>query len=422
MTQAELKNLQQQKLNALLDEILPANRFYARKFAAAGLRRDDVRSLNDLAKLPFTTKDEVLDDQRSHPPYGSCVTYPISRYTRFHQTSGTSGQPLRWLDTNESWNWVTGCWKSIFGLAGIGEQERLLFAFSFGPFLGFWSAFEAACSLGCLCLPGGGLSSVARLRLLLENEATVVLCTPTYALRLAEVAREQGIELSSATPGYRVRAILVAGEPGGSIPETRARIETEWHARVFDHSGMTEMGPFSIECPRHPGGLHILESDYIAEVIDPKTQQPVAAGEVGELVMTNLGRVASPLLRYRTGDLVCVDPQPPADALGFVRLAGGILGRTDDMIHIRGNNVYPSLLESVLRRFPEVVEFQIHVQRSTTLLQMTIEVEAAPECAGLEERIAEAIRAQLLFRPEVRVVQPGSLPRFEMKARRIRYS
>jgi len=185
---------------------------------------------------------------------------------------------------------------------------------------------------------GGGLSSGARLRLILDNRASVVLCTPTYALHLARFAREQGIRLDASTPGYSVRSLIVAGEPGGSIPATRARIEEAWNARVFDHSGMTEIGPLAIECSANPGGLHILEDDYFAEVLDTKTGNVAAAGQPGELVLTNLGRLGSPLLRYRTGDLVRVDPRPCPCGRKWLRLDGGILGRTDDMIAIRGNN------------------------------------------------------------------------------------
>src|SRR4029077_10046377 len=153
---------------------------------------------------------------------GQALTYPVERYCRMHQTSGTSGQPLRWLDTTQSWNWLLGCWETMFQVVGLRAGDRLFFPFSFGPFLGFWTAFDAASRLGYLCLPGGGMSSAARLRFLLDNHATVVLCTPTYALRLAEVANQQGIDLK----GGSVRLLIVAGEPGGSIAATRARIES----------------------------------------------------------------------------------------------------------------------------------------------------------------------------------------------------
>jgi phenylacetate-CoA ligase len=304
----------------------------------------------------------------------------------------------------------------MYTLAGLHQGDRLFFPFSFGPFLGFWTAFEAGTRRGNLCLPGGGMSSAARLRFLLDNEATVVFCTPTYALRLAEVAEANGIRLASTTPGYKVRALIVAGEPGGSIPGTRSRIEQAWQARVFDHSGMTEVGPVAIECLENPSGLHILEEDYLAEVIDPVTTEPVEPGSVGELVLTNLGRVGSPLIRYRTGDLVRVDPRPCPCGRPWLRLEGGILGRTDDMIHIRGNNVYPTALEAVLRRFGDVGEYRAVLSREGTMTSLRIEVEGSQEIAA---RVSQAIREDLLFRADVVAVPPGSLPRFEMKAKRI---
>ena len=205
-------------------------------------------ALDDWQRLPFTTKEELLANQTEHPPYGELLTYPLDRYTRLHQTSGTKGAPLRWLDTADSWDWMLGCWRKMFAMVGVTAADRLLFAFSFGPFLGFWTAFESAARMGCLTLAAGGLSSGARLRMLLDDRATVVLCTPTYALHLAQFAQEQGIRLDGTTPGYAVRCLIVAGEPGGSIPATRARIEQAWNARVFDHSGMTEIGPCAMEC------------------------------------------------------------------------------------------------------------------------------------------------------------------------------
>lgn len=417
LDRAELTALQQARLGKLLDEVLPRNPFYARKFQAAGLRRDDIGGRDNLRRLPWTTKSELLADQLAHPPYGSNLTYPVAQYTRMHQTSGSTSQPLRWLDTAASWEHLLGCWQSIFDIAGITAADRLLFAFSFGPFLGFWTAFEAGQRRGCLCLPGGGISSVARLNMMLDHQATAVFCTPTYALRLAETAREHGIELSKANDRYAVRALVVAGEPGGCIPATRERIEDAWQARVFDHSGMTEVGPMAIECTEGRGGLHILEGDYLIEVIDPKSEQAAPAGAIGELVVTTLGRVGSPLIRYRTGDLVRVDGRPCPCGRTFMRLAGGILGRTDNMIHVRGNNVYPAALENVIRRFREVAEFRIVVNEQASMTELRIEIEPENNGDDLPERVSQAIRDELLFRAEVVIVE--SLPRFEMKASRV---
>jgi phenylacetate-CoA ligase len=416
LDRAALAALQRDRLRALFEEILPRNEFYARKFASAGIRPEQIHSPADLVGLPLTTKAELSADQDGHPPYGLILTYPLDRYNRLHQTSGTSGKPLRWLDTPESWDNLLGCWETMYRTVGLKPADRLFFAFSFGPFLGFWTAFDAASRMGFLCLSGGGLSSVARLRLLLETQATVLLCTPTYALRLAEAAREAGIDLHSGD----VRTILVAGEPGGSIPATRARIEEAWGARVFDHTGLTEVGPVAIECREKPFGLHILENEYVAEVLDPLTAAPVAPGQVGELVLTNLHRWGSPVIRYRTGDMVRVKTEPCPCGRSFLRLEGGILGRTDDMIHVRGNNFYPAALEGVVRRFAEMAEYRVEVDHTGPLVVLRLEIEPVrPELGpALAERVHQAIRDELFFRAEVKIVAPGSLPRFEMKAQR----
>jgi phenylacetate-CoA ligase len=411
----DLARLQQERLLALLAEILPRNAFYARKLAG-----HSIRCLADLTSLPFTTKAELLADQEQHPPYGTNLTYPLSQYRRLHQTSGTSGQPLRWLDTEASWSRLLDCWITIFRIIGLRSDDRLFFPFSFGPFLGFWTAFEAGQRHGCLCLPAGGMSTNARLRFLLDNQVTVIFCTPTYALRMAEVAHQEGLDLATAG----VRALIVAGEPGGSIPATRQRIEAAWHARVLDHSGMTEIGPLSIESPPTPGSLYVLEADYLVEVIDPATGQPAPPGTLGELVVTTLGRHGSPLLRYRTGDLVCLDTRPCPAGRSLTRFDGGIRGRADDMITVRGNNVHPSALQTILHRFSEVAEYRVEVDRSKALPVLRIEVEPLPATPGapLAARVAQAIRDELLFRAEVRAVPPGSLPRFEMKAQRVTLS
>src|SRR5262249_44062081 len=164
-----------------------------------------------------------------------------------------------------------------------------------------------------------------------------------------------------------VRALIVAGEPGGNVPGTRARIEAAWGARVFDHSGMTEVGPLGIECPEAPGGLHLIESVCLPEVIDPTTGRPVPPGVPGELVLTTFDRPGRPLIRYRTGDLVCADARPCPCGRSWVRLDGGIRGRVDDMIVLRGNNLYPGALQAVLHCFPEVAEYRVEVDRSAPL-------------------------------------------------------
>lgn len=413
---------QLEQLRSLVAELFPGNRFYADKLQSAGVTFD-VASLEDFsARFPFTTKPELVTDQLSQPPYGTNLTYPLERYTRFHQTSGTSGKPLRWLDTPENWEGMIESWTEVFRAAGAHAADRVMFAFSFGPFIGFWLAFESAQRLGCLCLPGGGLSTSARLRVLFENRATVLCCTPTYAIRLGEVAREEGLAAESSC----VRTIIVAGEPGGSIPATRKRIAELWPgARVFDHHGMTEVGPVTYECPRQPGVLHVIESAYYAEVIDPASGRPATQGE---LVLTTLNRVGSPLLRYRTGDLVKLVThdasritQPCLCGRYELALDGGILGRVDDMIIVRGVNVYPSAVEAILRDFNEIAEYRVQVTNKNSLAELRLEVEPVKETHDLEGLLAcvgKAFETTLALRVPVSAVPPGTLPRFEMKAQR----
>ena len=413
----QLKEFQGQRLADLLQAVIPANPFWAKKIANAKLDLSSIRHPDDLQRLPLTQKAEFAVDQVEHPPYGTNLTFPATAYCRLHQTSGTStGNPIRWLDTRESWDWMLTCWQTIYRLLGLRSDDRLCFPFSFGPFLGFWAGFEGASRQGNLCIAAGGMSSEARLKLIFDNQITWLGCTPTYALRLAEVAAEKGVNIANGP----VRAILVAGEPGGSIPSVRARISELWGARVFDHWGMTEIGPLATECEDDPNYLTINESACIAEVIDPETERPSTSG-YGELVITNLGRIGSPVIRYRTGDLVQVESTPHPSGRTWMRLRGGILGRSDDMLIVRGNNVFPSSIESIIREFPAVSEFRIVVTRHREMQHVRLELEplADIDTGNLAETIAATIKKRLQFQAEIRLVEAGTLPRFEMKAKRL---
>lgn len=370
-------------LNALLTDIA-TNAFQRPRIA------------NGWGRVPFTTKAELVADFAAHPPYGSNLTFPRAAYTRLCQTSGTTGSPLAILDTPESWDWMLGNWQRIYRESGIVPGDTIYFAFSFGPFLGFWTAFEAAVKYGALCVPGGGLSSATRLQAMATHRADVLCCTPTYALHLAEVARRENLPAN-------VRKIIVAGEPGGSIPSVRERISAAWGgAEVLDHYGMTEVGPVAFQ---KDGALHIIDESYFAEVIDPHTLAPVADGTIGELVLTPLGRTAWPLLRYRTGDLVCRRDSA---------LKGGIIGRVDDMVVVRGVNIYPSAVDAVVRTVPEIAEYRVTISKRSELTELELEIESTD--ANAATRLERALAEAFTLRIPVRLV--GSLPRFELKARR----
>jgi phenylacetate-CoA ligase len=381
------------------------NRFY-------GARLKDAHRFEDIG---FTTKQQLVEDQAKNPPFGTNLTFGIERYTRIHQTSGTAGKPVLWLDTPESWDWWLRCWGEVFRGAGVRQGDRVYVAFSFGPFIGFWAAFEAAQRMGVMAISGGGLSTEQRVQSVLQREATVLVCTPTYALRLADAARQQGIDMAQSA----IRLTVHAGEPGASIPETRKRIQESFGAKTYDHVGMTEMGAYGFEC-EHQLGMHINEDEFIAEMIDPITLQPVNDGEKGELVLTNLGRVGMPLIRYRTGDLGVISREPCVCGRAWPRLMGGVLGRADDMFTIRGINVFPSAIENIVRRHPEIVEFAIEVHRRREMHELHLKVEIAGPSNGVIERLAHEFSNDLRIRASIEHVADGSLPRFELKSRRLR--
>ena len=418
LNRKELLAWQLEKIQSLLAAIVPENAFYAERLQVAGVKT--VGSLEEFSQLvPFTFKKDWVDDQQKHPPYGTNLTYPLDHYTRLHQTSATTGAPLRWLDTQESWAWSLDNWNRVYQTAGVSREDRILFPFSFGPFFGFWSAFESASRLGCLCLPGGGLRSTTRLQMILDHGCTVICSTPTYARRLAEVALEEKIDLGRS----KVRLLIAAGETGASTPASRAHIEKLWPgARLVDHYGMTEVGPVSYECPQQPCLLHVIETAFYPEVVDPNRGEFVPEGQVGELVLTNLGRTGSPVLRYRTGDLVRWE-RPTSCPCGSHELVlrSGILGRSDDMIVVRGVNVFPSAVEEVVRSVEGVAEYQVQVFQERAMTELKMRIEPEPSCGEdreLAKRVQAALEAALSLRIPVSALPRGTLPRFELKAQR----
>ena len=416
MPRKALEALQLTKLRSMLQQIYGPNRFYTEKLDAAGIHPESIKTLDDLKRLPLTSKSELVQAQSDALPLGSNATFEESAYSRFHQTSGTTGTPLRVLDTPESWDWWGRCWGHVLAGAGLTENDRLFVPFSFGPFIGFWAAVEGARKINALMIPGGGRDSLQRLHLMKELGVTAMCCTPTYALRLAEVARETGFDLSEIP----LRTLIHAGEPGANVPATKARIESVWNAKCFDHAGASEIGAHSFECEVQPNGTHVTESEFIVEVLNPETQEAVPEGEQGELIITNLGRIGYPVIRYRSGDLVVLNQQTCACGRSFGRFEGGVLGRADDMVVVRGINVFPSAVENLVRQCEAVEEFRITVSTNREMGNLAIELDlsknANPESA--RKTVDQAIQNELSLRPEISVVPSGSLPRFEMKAKR----
>lgn len=419
MPREHLPAHQLKKLQQMLIHLYGRNRFYTTKLTAVGAAPSDIQAVTDLYQLPFTTKTELVQAQAEAPPLGTNATFPEATYTRFHQTSGTTGPPLHVLDTAESWEWWGDCWGYVLAGAGVTADDRLFLPFSFGPFIGFWAAVLGAKRIGALLVSGGGFSSLQRLHLMRDLQVTVMCCTPTYALRLAEVARENNFNLHDIP----LRIAVHAGEPGANVPTTKKRIQEQWHARCFDHAGASEVGAHSFECEAQPAGIHVIESEFMVEVIDPAGGQHVPEGETGELVITNLGRLGFPVIRYRTGDLVRFTTERCPCGRTFGRFHGGILGRADDMVVVRGVNVYPSAVENLVRQFTAVDEFRVHINKQQEMAHLNIEVEVVDgaDTQATCQQMQQTFQNVLGLRPSVTAVPRHTLPRFELKARRFFY-
>jgi len=386
------------------------NAFYQAHWKGA---RQDAKegSEIDFESLPLTTKSDLVGSD----PSGHCrnLSFAADQYLRFHRTSGTTGQPMVVLDTADDWQfWMEG-WQFVLDVADLNESDSVLMAFSFGPFVGFWSAFDAVVERGALVIPTGSLSTEARLDLIETSKPTTLFCTPSYALHLAEYANQKNIDLANSS----VNKIVVAGEPGGSLAEIRHRIESAFAAKVFDHAGATEIGPWGF-ADAEGTGLFVNESLFYPEFLDPETNQCLdpdtsqTEGQVCQLALTTLGRLGCPVVRYLTGDLVRPTWKKESP---FVFLEGGVLSRADDMMIIRGVNVFPSSIEAILRGIEGVDEFRIEVYRQGEMDQLRI---IAEDHQNDPNRIAQQIQLRLGLRVEVELAEPGSLPRFEMKGQR----
>ena len=419
----QLQALQLAKLRYQCEWAAARSPWYQRQFAEAGFEPSQLRSFDDLRRLPLLTRDQWMGSQEARPPYGELPAIGPEGAIRVHTTSGTTGRgPLRALDSRKDWSWIGEMWAYAIWGCGVRPADTAYIAFGYGSFIGFWGLHYAMEKVGVLNVPGGAQTTEARVRQIIDFGATVVASTPTYALRLAQEAAVLGIDLQ----GSAVSRLILSGEPAGSIPQTKTLIEDMWGAKAFDTAGMTEIGTIMVfECTEQPGGTHIIEDHMIEEVIDPDTLEPMPYGENGERVVTSFGRGAIPLLRYRTSDLVCKVPAERCTCgRGFDIYEGGILGRVDDMKIVRGTNVYPRAIEAIVREFPEVDEFQTVITHEGTRDEITLRIECKPDWpADQWDALADALHRRLALAHEglnfrIDRAGEGELPRFELKAKR----
>ncbi len=425
MPREELDALKLVRLRRMVAWAYERSPFWRRKLDAAKVRPETIRSLDHIRRLPFLTKAELIAEQEAHPPYGELLTAPASVGVAYHHTSGTTGKtPFRVVESARDWSWGANAWARALYAFGLRSTDVVYLPFGYGPFIGFWGAHYAIQRIGATTVAGGAQSSEARIRQMIDVGATAIVATPSYAIRLGQIATELGIDLARDTS---VVMTLHAGEPGPGIPATRALIEGIWGSHAGDFLGMTETaGITAFECSEKRSGLHVSEDYFLEEVLDPATGEPVPMGEVGERVCTAFGIGLLPILRYRTGDLVRRIPgrECPCGRT-FDLYQGGVVGRADDMRVIRGTNVYPSAVEGVVRCYPEIREFRIVLTRLRDLDEITIEIEATAGVApDVLERIVPRLAQDLADAHEglrfgVRLVPEGTLPVFELKARRL---
>jgi phenylacetate-CoA ligase len=419
-SRADMARLQTRRLREQVAHAARRSPFYRRKLRAAGVAPAKIRTLDDLRRLPFTTKDELKDNQAAHPPWGDLLAVPLADVLRVHLTSATTGRPLAFLDTAEDWHGFYHSYARSLHAFGVRKSDMVMAAFSYGPWIGYWSGFYAAQDLGCLVYPAGGLSTDQRLDALLTYPITVLGCTPSYALFLAEAAARRGIDLARQA---KLRITWHTGEPGASIPATKARIEAAFGAVAYDLPGLTEIAAWGFECDARSGLTHVHEDYVYPEVLD-EADRPVRPGERGELVFTSLYRKAMPLLRYRTRDVVQrADRRCPCGRT-LVAFEGGVLARLDDMKKVRGIIVYPRRIEELVRPHRDVDEFQIVFRRVDGLDDVLVRLDPSPalagtERAGLAETVAKQLQLGLGIRVSVEVGDPGCLPRWDHKARRV---
>ncbi|MGW1678233.1 phenylacetate--CoA ligase family protein [Saccharopolyspora sp. NPDC002376] len=424
MPREDLRALQLAKLRRVAEWAQARSSHYRRTFAETGFHPDQLRTWADIDRIPFLTRAEWMAGQDAIPPYGDLPVTGPENAIRMHTTSGTSGKtPLRALDSRKDWSWAAEMWCYALWGAGVRPHDIGYVAFGYGSFIGFWGLHNGLEKLGALTIPGGAQTTAQRVKQIQDFGATVVASTPTYALRLAQEAEALGIDL----PGGPVRTVILSGEPVGAIKETKALIEQRWGAKAYDTAGMTEVSTiFMFEPNEQPGGSHIIEDHFIEQVIDPETGREVAYGERGERVCTSFGRSTTPLLRYRTADLVVKVPHTAASSGRTWDLyEGGIIGRADDMKLVRGTNVYPGAVESIVRRFPEIEEFQIRIERRGDRDEIRLLVEPSPVVDDARwELLAGKLGIDLADAHEglrflLERAAPGELPRPELKARRL---
>jgi phenylacetate-CoA ligase len=416
----ELEALQLDRLRRQLTRCYDESPFYREKFGRAGVAPRHLERLSDMARFPFTMKQELRDEQAAHPPFGRYVLAPRPAWRELHPSSGTTGSPVNTVWSAADTDVITDHTARTMWSFGTRPGDVIQNAFAYGLWVAGLAVHYAAARMGAFCIPTGTAPASRQIEMLARTRATVLLATPSFGLYLGERLREAGSPAASLV----LRAGCFGGEAGTQLPSTRARLEQALGIDAYDYYGLAEIGPtFASECTEK-AGLHWAEDHYLIEIVHPDTGEPLPPGQPGILVVTHLTREATPMLRYWTNDYARLDPTPCRCGRTHARSPQGIMGRNDDLIVFRGAKFYPVQVEQIVRAFRELSdEFRIELDtdQATGLDRCVVVVEAvtAEALPDLPDRVRGALREALLVAPAVRIISPGSIERTAFKAKRV---
>lgn len=420
--QEKLKQLQLAKFKRIFNWTYENSKFHQSVYKEAGIEPRDIKSFEDIRKIPKIEKTMMQDIQNKDPfPYGDALCVPLEEVSIFRQTSGTTGQPVYQPDTWQDWEWWSECWSYILWAQGYRPQDRVFIPFGYNIFVAFWAGHYAAEKLGCEVVPGGVLDTQARILKIKELKATAMMATPTYILNMADVAKNKmGIDPASLS----ISKITCAGEPGASIPSTKKRMEVAWQAKVYDHSGATEIGAWCYECEMQSGGVHANEGMFLVEIEDLETGEIIEEpGRRGKMVVTALDRIAQPCIRFDSKDMIEWDSKQCSCGRTFRLIKGGVIGRADDITKVKGVLLSPAAIEEVVRSMDGLGdEFEVIVDKQGDIDRIKLKVELMPEAdrLNIEPLLKDQLRLKTNLGYRIEFYDYGSLPRYDVKAKRFK--
>jgi phenylacetate-CoA ligase len=423
MPHEKLQELQLKKFQDMVKWVYENSKFYHSLYSDAGMEPGDIRAYDDIRKVPKIEKSMMREIQGKAPfPYGDILSVPLESVTEYHQTSGTTGQPVYTADSWQDWELQSETWAYILTAHGYTAKDRVFLPFGYNVFMAFWTGHTAAEKLGCEVVPGGVLDTEARILKMQELKVTAFMATPTYVLGMADTAvRKLGIDPRS----LGIKRITVAGEPGGSIPTTKKRMEDAWGAEVYDHIGATEIGAWSYECVCQSGN-HVNEALFIVEIEDVETGELITEPEKpGKMIITNLNRQAMPCIRFDAKDMIQWSGVDCECGRTFRTIKGGVIGRVDDITKVKGVLLAPTSIEEVVRSIPELGdEYEVVVIKKGDIDDITLKVELVPGKEGEKDAVKNTMAAQLRLHTNlgynIEFHEFGTLPRYDVKAKRFR--